>query len=261
MRNRFLAGLICVFPLFLTFTGLADNMVGGYEKGNKIVLSYSGGSGTAAFCYYDEEDRLFSVSLGEYDGKAYIVDKPNDYKRLKVWFVEADIITNVSVKEEVKETLKPTDTPVHTPAPLPTEEVIDEEIYEEQPTDEEEAIKLCKISINCETAIKSNNVSEAKKATLPYNGVMLLDSNIIISDEMTVYDVLLQVASGKGIEIKGDKSYIRGIGGLYEFDGGILSGWMFTINDEFVQKPIGACKVSENDVIKILYTCNMGNDL
>ena len=55
--------------------------------------------------------------------------------------------------------------------------------------------------------------------------------------------------------------YIEGIGNLYQFDAGNLSGWMYSVNDEFPGVGCSGYKVKDGDSIKWLYTCSFGKDV
>ncbi|MCR4842091.1 MAG: DUF4430 domain-containing protein [Eubacterium sp.] len=82
-----------------------------------------------------------------------------------------------------------------------------------------------------------------------------------------MFDVLKSACSASGIALEFSESvtyataYVEGIGGLYEFDCGSLSGWMFRVNGSFPNYGASAIEVSDGDRIEWLYTCNMGDDL
>ena len=48
--------------------------------------------------------------------------------------------------------------------------------------------------------------------------------------------------------------YVRGIGGLSEFDYGSLSGWTYRINGEYPDKSCASCILSEGDYVEWIYT-------
>lgn len=48
--------------------------------------------------------------------------------------------------------------------------------------------------------------------------------------------------------------YVRGIGGLSEFDYGSLSGWTYRVNDEYPDKSCASCILSEGDYVEWIYT-------
>ena len=55
--------------------------------------------------------------------------------------------------------------------------------------------------------------------------------------------------------------YISGIGYLYEFDFGDLSGWIYHVNGDTPFMMCSEYKLSDGDVIEWLYTKDLGNDL
>ena len=55
--------------------------------------------------------------------------------------------------------------------------------------------------------------------------------------------------------------YIEGIGNLYEFDGGPLSGWMYSVNGVFPNVGCSGCDLHDGDVIAWRYTCELGGDI
>ena len=58
-----------------------------------------------------------------------------------------------------------------------------------------------------------------------------------------------------------NSAYIEGIGNLYEFDAGELSGWMYKINDWFPNYGCSRYQLSDGDVVCWEFTCDLGNDV
>ena len=56
-------------------------------------------------------------------------------------------------------------------------------------------------------------------------------------------------------------SYIEGIGNLYEFDAGELSGWMYRVNGTFPNKGCSSYLLSDGDTVEWVYTCDLGKDV
>ena len=54
---------------------------------------------------------------------------------------------------------------------------------------------------------------------------------------------------------------MEGIGNLYEFDAGPLSGWTYTVNGAFVGLGSSQVAVKSGDVICWMYTCDLGKDV
>ena len=117
------------------------------------------------------------------------------------------------------------------------------------------------LSIRCDT-IKD---LEKKNNAVPDNCIILDTREFSASSGDTVYDVLQNAARTYRITIDNRGSdgaaYIAGIDGLYEFDYGDLSGWMYRVNGDFPDVGCQSCTVHDGDRIEWLYTTNIGKDL
>ena len=132
--------------------------------------------------------------------------------------------------------------------------------YYNEASDNKQNTKTVTISISCKNAIgKTDN----KK--IPDNGIILDDTEFSISEGDTVFDVLVSATKKNKIQIDYDSSnetvYIKGINGLYEFDCGELSGWMYKVNGETPNVGCSGYKLKDGDVIEWIYTANIGKDL
>ena len=56
-------------------------------------------------------------------------------------------------------------------------------------------------------------------------------------------------------------AYIEGIGNLYEFDGGPLSGWMYRVTGTFPNKGCSGAAAAPGDRVEWVYTCDLGRDV
>ena len=83
----------------------------------------------------------------------------------------------------------------------------------------------------------------------------------------TVFDVLKREMHSSKIHLEYsmtpvyDTAYIEGIGNLYEFDCGELSGWLFRVNGEFPGVGCSDVILSDGDIIQFVYSCDMGRDV
>lgn len=115
------------------------------------------------------------------------------------------------------------------------------------------------ISIRCDTVKDKTGVSA------PSDGIILSETEIQISEEETVYSVLLQACRENNVHLEttGTKEtlYVEGINNIYEKDYGDLSGWMYFVNGKSPQIGCGNYKLSDGDEIVWCYTCDMGADL
>ena len=95
----------------------------------------------------------------------------------------------------------------------------------------------------------------------------LVDTWVELKDDSTMMSCVEDALIAKGYTTDGiSSSYISTINGLGEFDGGMLSGWMGTLNDWFTNEGFSAYTVAggtlqANDEIRICYTTNLGEDL
>ena len=123
-----------------------------------------------------------------------------------------------------------------------------------------------RISIHCDTAVEKGLCEQKKwKGILPEDGVILPDTEVVIQEGDTVFDLLCRIRDEEGIQMEyhGGKGteYIEGIGNLYEFDGGRWSGWMYSVNGAFQNMGCGKYVLADGDVVRWDYTCDLGLDL
>lgn len=122
------------------------------------------------------------------------------------------------------------------------------------------------ISIDVKTILSNmQKLQENKQAYVPADGYLLAPMKVAIQEGDTVYSILQRVTRSHRIhmEVQGSGSsvYVQGIGQLYEFDCGNLSGWMYRLNHAFVSVGAGAKLVQDGDVIEWKYSCDSGRDL
>ena len=163
------------------------------------------------------------------------------------------------VSASVTETPAPTAIPPSTPLPSPLPAPV-------VPTPEETI--TCTLLIRCNTVLNNRSVLNPEKAELiPSDGVIYPETVIEFSSGESVFDVLLRETKRTKIHLEFTKAplygstYIEGIGNLYEFDCGELSGWMYKVNDKFPHYGCSNYKLKPGDKIEWVYTCNLGKDI
>ena len=126
----------------------------------------------------------------------------------------------------------------------------------------------CTISIRCDVLLDNMDALDAEKRDLvPQDGCLLAETAVPLEENDTVFDVLQRIVREQKLQMEFnttplyDSKYIEGIGNLYEMDAGALSGWTFSINGTFPGCGLNLCPVSDGDVIRILYTCDLGADV
>ena len=154
----------------------------------------------------------------------------------------------------------PTQAPAATPAPTP--------ISTPEPTPTPTAEKHCTISISCASILDHMDwLDPAKTALIPENGWILGSTELTFTEGESVFDVLLRVCTEKKIHMEFEETpmyqsaYIEGIYNIYEFDCGELSGWMCSVNGWFPNYGCSRYTLSDGDVIRWVYTCELGDDV
>lgn len=129
----------------------------------------------------------------------------------------------------------------------------------------ENGIKVL-VSIDCSVILENfDKLDEELIDIVPEDGIILSPTEIVISDDSSVFDALREVCRQNKIhfEYTGSDSdiYIEGIANIYEFSCGPLSGWEYKVNGEFY--PIGCnnIKLNDTDVVEFIYTCDLGEDI
>lgn len=122
--------------------------------------------------------------------------------------------------------------------------------------------------ISCENAVKpGSGLDDGIRDELPSDGVLFYSDSFEINEGEAVFDVLSRACRENDIPLEAARiamssdMYVEGIANLYEFDCGSLSGWMYSVNDDFPQLSISQVTVRSGDVIRILYSCDLGRDV
>ena len=127
---------------------------------------------------------------------------------------------------------------------------------------------VCTLEIRCDTVVDTSKLEN--QAVVPYvtaSGAILSVTEVEFTPGESVFDVLLRVTRELGIHMEFREDgmysgqYVEGIGYLYEFDGGPLSGWMYKVNGQFPNYGCAAYTVQEHDAIVWVYTCDLGLDV
>ncbi|MBQ3552512.1 MAG: DUF4430 domain-containing protein [Clostridia bacterium] len=126
----------------------------------------------------------------------------------------------------------------------------------------------CRISIDCTTILDNmDNLDPDKYEMVPEDGFILSPCEVSFTEGESLYDVLMNVTMEYGIHVESNftpvynSAYIEGIGNLYEFDCGELSGWTYIVNGEALNKGCSSYEVKAGDIIEWRYTCNLGRDI
>jgi len=97
---------------------------------------------------------------------------------------------------------------------------------------------------------------------LPADGILLAPMAFPIAAKDTVYTLLTDAAQSCGLRLDvtggAGTRYVRGVNGLYEFDHGDLSGWLYLVNGESPSEGCDQYRLQDGDVVEWRYTTDMG---
>lgn len=137
----------------------------------------------------------------------------------------------------------------------------------QQQTTEDSRI-YCTFSISCSNILGNEDSLDPSIADIiPSDGWILKPERVEVSDGESVFDILLRVCKDNNIHMEYswtpiyNSAYIEGIGNIYEFDCGELSGWMYKVNSWYPNYGCSRYVVKNGDVIQWNYTLNSGRDL
>ncbi|MCI8387258.1 MAG: DUF4430 domain-containing protein [Clostridiales bacterium] len=126
----------------------------------------------------------------------------------------------------------------------------------------------CTMSISCAAILDNMEYCDPEKIELvPADGWLLAPQSVTFYDGESVFDVLQRVCRDSGIPMEFvntpiyNSAYIEGIGNLYEFDVGELSGWMYAVNGWFPNYGCSRYSLKDGDVVTWQYTCDLGADI
>lgn len=132
------------------------------------------------------------------------------------------------------------------------------------PVSKPDSVGKASISIRCDTVLGKSDSSH-----IPKDGIILDTTELEITENQTVYDLLTDAAKAYNIQVENSgvngqnssMAYIRGINYIYEFDFGELSGWMYKVNGQTPSVGCGEYVLSPGDRVEWLYTCDLGKDI
>ena len=130
------------------------------------------------------------------------------------------------------------------------------------------AASVCSLTIRCDTILENLDVLNPEKLDLvPEDGLLYENPAAEMTDGESAFDLLLREMRAAAIHLDFVKTpayntvYIKGIGNLYEFDCGDLSGWTYRINGEFLSVGCSLAILHPGDTVEFLYTCDLGADV
>lgn len=126
----------------------------------------------------------------------------------------------------------------------------------------------CTLSVRCDTILKNTAWLDMEKLELvPEDGVIYAERNVTFYEGESVFNLLVREMKRNKIHLELENipvynsAYIEGIGNIYEFDCGELSGWMYKVNDRFPNYGCSRYLLKEGDKVEWVYTCDLGADV
>ena len=124
------------------------------------------------------------------------------------------------------------------------------------------------VSIDCRGLAEDMSKLEKPelKKYIPDDGVILSKTEYKVKKGENVYDALQAVCLKNDIQLETSEDavyksrYIEGINYLYEKDGGKMSGWLFSVNDEVPNYGASKIKLNDGDDIRWFYTVDYQED-
>jgi len=113
--------------------------------------------------------------------------------------------------------------------------------------------------------LRANN-KENKIQYTGDNGIIAARVAVKVPENASVYDALHTFCLKNDIQMEASgtafgTAYIRGINHLYEFDGGISSGWVFLVNNVYATSGASNVHLQEGDEVRWFYTLEFGKDV
>lgn len=135
-------------------------------------------------------------------------------------------------------------------------------------TVKEDTKLTCTLSVKCDTVLDNlSKLEKGKNEIIPENGIIFAEKQVEFTDGESVFDLLVREMKNNKIHLEFEKvpmynsAYIEGIGNLYEFDCGELSGWMYKVNDWFPNYGCSRYRLKQGDKVEWIYTCDLGKDI
>lgn len=133
-----------------------------------------------------------------------------------------------------------------------------EDYYAVTAVAKDDAIGSITLTIRCDKVA-------GRAAHIPENGVILEETSLPIASGDTVYTILTDAARMKGFHMEASGAqgmmYVHGIGNIYEFDFGDLSGWLYTVNGETHSVGVDQYVLKDGDRVELRYTLELGRDM
>ena len=120
----------------------------------------------------------------------------------------------------------------------------------------------CTMSVHCESILKNlEKFKPEKRGLVPEDGVIYHAQIVEFKEGETAFDLLLREMRKNNIHMEFiytpafDSTYIEGIGNIYEFDCGDMSGWLYKVNGIPANCGSSQYILCPGDIVEWVYTC------
>ena len=124
------------------------------------------------------------------------------------------------------------------------------------------------LSIDCTTILSNADMlKEGKQRAVPPDGIIMASTKVLFHEGESAFDVLKRETMNNKIHLEfsltpvHNSAYIEGIGNIYEFDCGQLSGWSYLVNGTSMKESSSDYELKDGDIIEWRYSCNLGKDV
>lgn len=132
-----------------------------------------------------------------------------------------------------------------------------------------DGLLVVEISAECSSVLgKMDSIDRAVNPPelIPEDGVVISRCEVSLPEGATAFDALIEAARQQRVRVDytGASSmgtYVSGIGGIYEFGFGGLSGWMYRVNGDFPDVSSADITLNPGDIVEFVYTCDLGHDV
>lgn len=131
-----------------------------------------------------------------------------------------------------------------------------------------DAAYTCTLTVRCDTILDNMSWLDPSKVDLvPADGVIFPETTVTFYEGESVFNLLQREMKKAGIHLEFENTpiynsaYIEGIGNLYEFDCGDLSGWTYRVNGWAPNYGCSRYQLRPGDSVEWLYTCKLGLDV
>lgn len=132
------------------------------------------------------------------------------------------------------------------------------------PSIDEGETYTCTVKISCEEILSNiDKLDESKISLVPKDGILLADYTVRFTEGQNVFEIIQTAVKENNIHMESSVSaafntaYIEGIGNLYEFDCGAMSGWMYSVNGKSPSIGCSLYTAEDGDSIEVYYTCSL----